>query len=93
MRLREEWRRMIKIDEGVVSRIQRLRWTTASEFCINLLPVIRKPNLKNCFVIHFKYSLMQNIVRSNKSPFFLSIFSFFSIIFFQYFELFYFPRF
>ena len=40
-----------------------------------------KAEFKYCFVIPFSYSLMQNIVRSNKSRFLLSVFSFFFPLF------------
>ena len=56
---------MIKIDEGVVGRSQRLRRITPSEICINL-SVVRKLNLVTVFFIHFKYFLMHNIVSSTK---------------------------
>ena len=64
MTLSEEWR-MIKIDESVVSRSQRLRRITPSEICINLC-VVRKLNLVTVFFILFKYFLMHNIVSSIK---------------------------
>ena len=56
---------MIKIDESVVSRSQRLRRITPSEICINLC-VVRKLNLVTVFFILFKYFLMHNIVSSIK---------------------------
>ena len=61
MTLSEELK-IIKTDEGVVSRSQRLRRITPSEICINLSEV----EFSNCFVIRFKYFLMYNIVSSIK---------------------------
>lgn len=52
MTLSEEWR-MIKIDDGVVSRSQRLRRITPSEICINLC-VVRKLNLVTVFFYSFQ---------------------------------------